>query len=67
VEADAKHFHGALKATCDRHDAEYYPKFKKWCDEYFVIKHRGESRGVGGVFFDDLSDKPQEQVRGRGV
>ncbi len=49
---DAAHFHQTLKAACDRHDTEFYPRFKKWCDEYFMLKHRGEMRGVGGVFFD---------------
>ena len=53
-EDDAKHFHQTIKAACDSHDKEYYPKFKKWCDEYFRIPHRNESRGVGGIFFDDL-------------
>jgi coproporphyrinogen III oxidase len=43
-----------LKQACDLHDSEYYPKFKKWCDEYFFIEHRGEARGVGGIFFDYL-------------
>jgi coproporphyrinogen III oxidase len=51
---DAVHFHSTLKAACDRHDKEHYPKFKKWCDEYFFLKHRNETRGVGGVFFDYL-------------
>jgi len=51
---DAVHFHRTLKSVCDRHDSAYYPKFKKWCDEYFYLKHRGETRGVGGVFFDYL-------------
>ncbi len=45
------------QAVCDKHDPEYYPKFKKWCDEYFAIKHRGETRGLGGIFFDDLNDR----------
>jgi coproporphyrinogen III oxidase len=49
---DAAHFHRTLKQACDRHDVEFYPRFKKWCDEYFVLKHRGEMRGVGGIFFD---------------
>ncbi|HEV2664068.1 MAG TPA: oxygen-dependent coproporphyrinogen oxidase, partial [Blastocatellia bacterium] len=51
---DARHFHRALKEACDRHDPDYYPRFKKWCDEYFFIKHRNETRGVGGIFFDYL-------------
>ena len=42
---------------CDRHDPSYYAKFKPWCDEYFTIKHRGEMRGLGGIFFDDLNDR----------
>ncbi|WP_164929398.1 oxygen-dependent coproporphyrinogen oxidase [Gloeobacter violaceus] len=49
---DAAHFHATLKAACDAHDPEYYPRFKKWCDEYFYLKHRQEPRGVGGIFFD---------------
>lgn len=56
------HFHTTLKAVCDRHDAQFYPRFKRWCDEYFDIKHRGERRGVGGIFFDDLNDRPREQL-----
>lgn len=61
-EEDAVHFHKTIKEACDRHDAEYYPRFKKWCDEYFSIPHRGEARGVGGIFFDDLdeSQAPKE-------
>ena len=51
---DAIHFHRTLKEACDRFDPAYYPRFKKWCDEYFFIKHRNESRGVGGIFFDYL-------------
>lgn len=49
---DAKHFHTTLKASCDRHHPDYYPTFKLWCDEYFYLKHRNETRGVGGIFFD---------------
>ncbi|MGH2568831.1 MAG: oxygen-dependent coproporphyrinogen oxidase [Bacteroidota bacterium] len=54
VEEDARLFHSVWKRACDRHDASYYPKFKKWCDDYFFLKHRGEARGVGGIFFDYL-------------
>jgi coproporphyrinogen III oxidase len=42
--------------VCDGHDAAYYPRFKRWCDEYFYLKHRGEMRGVGGIFFDYLEN-----------
>jgi coproporphyrinogen III oxidase len=59
---DATHFHGTLKSACDRHDPAYYPRFKPWCDRYFHIPHRGEARGVGGIFFDDLNDRPQEEI-----
>ncbi len=55
IEADTADFHGAYKDACDRHDADYYPKFKKWCDEYFFLPHRGEARGVGGIFYDNLN------------
>ena len=51
---DAKFFHQALKLTCDRFDPDYYPEFKKWADDYFYIKHRKETRGIGGIFFDRL-------------
>ena len=53
-DADTRTFHGALEAACNRHDATYYPRFKQWCDEYFYLSHRGEARGVGGIFYDDL-------------
>lgn len=59
-EEDAKHFHRTLKSACDQHNPTYYEKFKKWCDDYFHIPHRGERRGVGGIFFDDL-DTPSQQ------
>lgn len=49
---DAAHFHQTLKQACDQHHPEYYPVFKRWCDEYFYLKHRGETRGVGGLFLD---------------
>ena len=54
VENDVKHFHKTLKDACDKHDSKYYDTFKQWCDKYFVIEHRHECRGVGGIFFDDL-------------
>ncbi len=53
-DADTATFHAALKAACDAHDAEYYPRFKAWCDDYFYLPHRDEPRGVGGVFFDNM-------------
>ncbi|TWH50177.1 oxygen-dependent coproporphyrinogen oxidase [Dulcicalothrix desertica] len=49
---DASHFHKTFKQACDKHHSEYYPVFKRWCDEYFYLKHRNETRGVGGLFFD---------------
>jgi coproporphyrinogen III oxidase len=52
---DAIHFHRTLKTACDQFDATFYPRFKKWCDEYFFLKHRNETRGVGGIFFDYLT------------
>lgn len=54
VEDDIIHFHKTLKYACDMHGPDLYPEYKRWCDEYFTIKHRGENRGVGGVFFDYL-------------
>lgn len=59
-EEDATHFHRSLKEACDKSDASYYPKFKKWCDDYFNVSHRGERRGLGGIFFDDLNTKSQD-------
>ena len=55
-EEEERKFHKNLKIMCDKHDTNYYPKFKKWCDEYFFIKHRNEPRGVGGIFFDYLNE-----------
>ncbi|PFH62407.1 hypothetical protein XA68_13633 [Ophiocordyceps unilateralis] len=58
---DAIHFHKTLKEACDAHDKTYFSRFKKWCDEYFYNKHRGECRGVGGIFFDDLDESERDQ------
>ncbi|GLQ06213.1 oxygen-dependent coproporphyrinogen oxidase [Sneathiella chinensis] len=52
---DTADFHGALKKACDAHDPNYYPDFKKWCDDYFFLPHRNEPRGVGGIFYDKLN------------
>ena len=49
-------FHASLKEVSDRYDASFYPKFKEWADRYFFLPHRGESRGVGGIFFDQLDE-----------
>src|SRR5690606_3281654 len=54
VEDDARFFHHMLKNVCDKHHATFYPEFKTWADNYFYIKHRQETRGVGGVFYDKL-------------
>jgi len=54
---DTKDFHAALKDCCDRHDDKYYSEYKKWCDEYFLIKHRNVARGVGGIFYDYLDNQ----------
>lgn len=57
VRADqAKKFHQQLKSVCDQFDSAYYPKFKDWADQYFYIPHRNETRGIGGIFFDHLSE-----------
>ncbi|DAC35304.1 MAG: oxygen-dependent coproporphyrinogen oxidase [Euryarchaeota archaeon] len=58
---DAEHFHGVHKAVCDAHDVADYDRFKAWCDDYFHVRHRGERRGVGGLFFDDMNDAPKEE------
>jgi coproporphyrinogen III oxidase len=54
-ESETQTFHQALQAACDHHDPTYYPKFKAWCDRYFYLPHRGEARGVGGIFYDNLN------------
>jgi coproporphyrinogen III oxidase len=56
-EDDCIHWHKTAKKVCDRYDFDYYPRFKKDCDEYFFIKHRQEPRGIGGIFFDDFNEK----------
>jgi len=61
-EEDAVYFHTVLKTACDAHGPAIYPAFKKWCDEYFFLPHRNETRGVGGLFFDDISDGPHSRL-----
>lgn len=53
---DVIHWHQTAKAACEPFGAEYYPRYKQWCDSYFYLKHRQETRGVGGLFFDDLNE-----------
>lgn len=55
-EDDARHFHRVCRDALAPHGTGYYPRYKRWCDEYFFLKHRNETRGIGGVFFDDLND-----------
>ena len=52
---DGQDFHAALQGACDGYDGEYYPRFKKWCDDYFYLPHRQEPRGLGGIFYDTLN------------
>lgn len=54
-EEDARYFHQKMKAVCDKHHVSYHTEFKKWADDYFYIKHRKETRGIGGIFFDRLT------------
>ena len=60
-EEDCVHWHQTAKATCDPFGEDVYPRYKAWCDEYFYLKHRDETRGVGGLFFDDLNQWEYEQ------
>jgi len=60
-EDDMKHFHGTYKEVCDKHDPKYYEEFKSWADRYFVVQHRNETRGLGGIFFDDQNNKDPEE------
>jgi coproporphyrinogen III oxidase len=55
-EEDVRHFHCVCKRALDPFDPAYYARFKRWCDEYFHLKHRAEPRGIGGIFFDDLAE-----------
>jgi coproporphyrinogen III oxidase len=59
---DAKHFHSVCKKACDSHNPDFYPKFKKQCDEYFYNTHRHEGRGIGGLFFDRLAASETMQM-----
>ncbi len=61
VESDVIHWHQVAKACCEPFGADVYPKYKAWCDDYFYLKHRQETRGVGGLFFDDLNEWGFEQ------
>ncbi len=56
---DARFLHNTLKSACDPHNLNYYPVFKAWCDDYFYLKHRQETRGVGGIFFDYQNSEPK--------
>ncbi len=67
---EKNNFHKKLKLMCDQHNKKYYAKYKKWCDEYFYLPHRDESRGIGGIFFDykkDNFEKDFKFVRDVGV
>ena len=61
VDEDVVHFHATCKSALAPFGADYHPRFKKACDQYFVLKHRGEARGIGGIFFDDFSELGFEQ------
>lgn len=56
VEDDARHFHRVCRSALAARGKDLYPRYKQWCDEYFYLRHRGEPRGIGGVFFDDVSE-----------
>jgi len=62
VPEDAVFFHKALKTLCDRFDPTYYPTFKKWADDYFYLPHRQETRGIGGIFFDRLTETNEQSA-----
>ncbi len=61
--SEKKDFHKVLKDMCHRHNKSYYKKYKKWCDEYFYLPHRGEPRGVGGIFFDYKNNDFEKDFR----
>jgi len=58
---DTADFHSSYKQACDKHDPAYFPKYKKWCDEYFYITHRKKARGEGGIFYDQLNSGDWEK------
>ena len=60
---EKKDFHQTLKRMCNRHNKNYYKKYKKWCDEYFYLSHRKEPRGIGGIFFDYKDDNFEEDFK----
>ena len=62
-QVEKKEFHKILKKMCDRHNKNYYSKYKKWCDEYFYLPHRKEPRGIGGIFFDYKKDNFEKDFK----
>mgnify|MGYP000863036998 CR=1 FL=1 len=60
IAEDARYFHENLQRVCNKHNPQYYPRFKQWADNYFFIAHRNETRGIGGIFFDQLSENDQQ-------
>ena len=61
-EEDAREFHQFWKGLCDRQSPQVYPRFKQWCDDYFFLPARKERRGIGGIFFDDILDSPDQAI-----